>query len=197
MSLGASTAQASRPSPKSLAQDPSLVGAVFLNPDHAISAVLAADPSKSRRAADFGGLRAVSLELGRLLAARKSLIAETVFANEAYFRLIRRARGCGYAVRLVFVGVPTVEDAIERVAARVTKGGHDVPPSSDIRRRWPIAHTNLARAVPMVDEVLVLSNSGYGAKPAVVAVAKAGEIILLDPNALPAVTAVLVPLIGP
>ena len=61
------------------------MGAVFLNPDHAISAVLAADPFKSRRAADFGGLRAVSLELGRLLAARKSLIAETVFANEAYF----------------------------------------------------------------------------------------------------------------
>jgi predicted ABC-type ATPase len=71
-------------------------------------------------------------------------------------------------VRLVFVGVPTVEDAIERVAARVTKGGHDVR-ESDIRRRWPIAHTNLA---------------------------KAGEITLLDPNALPAVTAVLVPLIG-
>jgi predicted ABC-type ATPase len=40
---------------ESRAQDPSLVGAVFLNPDHAISAVL---------------------------AARKSLIAETVFANE-------------------------------------------------------------------------------------------------------------------
>jgi len=110
--------------------------------------------------------------------------------------LIRRAKGSGYAVRLVFVGVPTVEDAIERVAARVTKGGHDVR-ESDIRRRWPIAHTNLARAVPMVDEVLVLSNSGYGAKPTVVAVAKAGEVTLLDPNALPAVTAVLVPLIGP
>jgi predicted ABC-type ATPase len=92
-------------------------------------------------------------------------------------------------------GVPTVEDAIERVVARVTKGGHDVR-ESDIRRRWPIAHTNLTRAVPMVDEVLVLSNSGYGAKPAVVAVAKAGEVTLLDPNALPAVTAVLVPLIG-
>ena len=180
---------------ESLAQDPSLVGAVFLNPDHAISAVLAVDPSKSRRAADFGGLRAVSLELGRLLEARKSLVAETVFANEAYFRLIRRAKGFGYAVRLVFVGVPTVEDAIERVAARVTKGGHDVR-ETDIRRRWPIAHANLARAVPMVDEVLVLSNSGYGAKPAVVAVAKAGEVTLLDPNALPAVTAVLVPLIG-
>jgi hypothetical protein len=51
--------------------------------------------------------------------------------------------------------------------------------------------------LPMVDEVLVLSNSGYGAKPAVVAVAKAGEITLLDSNALPAVTAVLVSLIGP
>ena len=92
------------------------------------------------------GQRAVSLELGRLLEARKSLIAETVFANEAYFRLIRRAKEFGYTVRLVFVGVPTVEDAIERVAARVTNGGHDVR-ESDIRRRWPIAHTNLARAV--------------------------------------------------
>ena len=121
---------------------------------------------------------------------------ETVFANEAYFRVIRRAKGFGFAVRLIFVGVPTVEDAIERVAVRAAKGGHDVR-ESDIRRRWPIAHTNLARAVPMVDEVLVLSNSGYGAKPEVVAVAKVVEVTLLDPNALPAVTAVLVPLIGP
>ena len=48
----------------------------------------------------------------------------------------------------------------------------------------------------MVNEVLVLSNSGYEAKPAVVAVSKAGEFTFLDPNALPAVTAVLMPLIG-
>ena len=88
--------------------------------------------------------------------------------------MTRRAKGFGCAVRLIVIGVPTVDDAMERVAARVTKGGHDVR-ESDVRRRWPIAHMNLARAVPMVDEVLVLSNSGYGAKPVVVAVAKAGE----------------------
>jgi predicted ABC-type ATPase len=181
---------------ESLAEDPSLEGAVFLNPDRATSEIRVADPFRSKRAADFAGLRAVSQEIERLLEARRSFVAETVFANEAYLRLIQRANRHGYATRLIFVGVFAIEDAIERVAARVKKGGHDVR-EADIRRRWPIAHANLARAVPIVDEVIVFSNSGYGISPRIIAVTKRGEVTILDPTALPAVTAALVPLVGP
>jgi predicted ABC-type ATPase len=181
---------------ESLAEDPSLAGAVFLNPDRATSKIRAADLSKSQRAAEFGGLRAVSQEIEQLLKARKSFVTETVFANEAYLRLLQRAKRHGYATRLIFVGVSTIQDAIERVAARVKKGGHDVR-EADIRRRWPIAHANLARAVPIVDEILVFSNSGYGLDPKIVAVTKKGEVTILDPSALPDVTVTLVPLVAP
>jgi hypothetical protein len=51
--------------------------------------------------------------------------------------------------------------------------------------------------VPIVDEILVFSNSGYGLDPKIVAVTKKGEVTILDPTALPDVTATLVPLVGP
>lgn len=86
-----------------------------------------------------------------------------------------------------------MEEAIARVADRVQKGGHDVL-ESDIRRRWPKAHKNLARLVPIADEVTVFLNAGNG-RPRIVAEAKAGRVVIHDPVGLPAVTAVLAPLV--
>lgn len=177
-----------------LAEDPQLAGVPFLNPDRATREALAADPSLSERAAHFRGLREVAEEIDRLLVARRTLVTETVLANEAYVRLCQTAKAEGYGVRLLFVGVRTVEDAIARVAIRVGKGGHNVQ-EPEIRRRWPKAHGNLARIVPVADEVTVFSNAAYGQPPAIVATASAGRVSILDPDALPAVTAALAPLV--
>ena len=172
-----------------LASHADLLDATFLNPDAVTAEALASDPTLTQGTAEFLGLRTVREELGRLLQARKSIVTETVFASRAYMRLIKQAKADGYFVWLLFVGVPTIEDSI----ARVARGGHNVP-EADIRRRWPLAHQNLAHAVALADKVTVYANIGYANAPFVVASASDGKVTLLDRDALPAVTAVLAPL---
>ena len=44
------------------------------------------------------------------------------------------------------------------MAARVSKGGHDIP-ESDIRRRFDHSRVNLIRLIPALTELLVADNS--------------------------------------
>lgn len=177
------------------ARSPGMQGASFLNPDEAAQAAAARDPTLSPGAANFRGLRDVREEIARLIKVKKSLVLETVLANVTIIRICREAKAVGYGVRLVFVGVPTAEEAIQRVADRVAKGGHDVL-EKDIRRRWPLTHANLGRLVPIADEVSVVANAGHGRKPVLAAQAKEGRVTILYPGLLPAMDAVLQPLVS-
>ena len=167
-----------------------LSDAIFLNPDFETARILAADPSLTQDGANFRGLRFVREEIDRLLAARASIVVETVFANQGYLRLLERAKVLGYGTRLLFFGSARVEQSVARVATRVAQGGHDVP-EADIRRRWPLVHQNLTRAVSVADTVSVYASHVDGQPPRLIATAKAGRVTILDRDALPAVTAAL------
>ncbi len=106
---------------------------------------------------------------------------------------MQRARLNGYSVELLFVSLSSVEDSLARVAIRVAKGGHNVRETA-IRRRWPLAHENLAKAVSIADSMTVYTNPSSGGPPKIVAFANLGSVTILDREALPAVTAVLAPL---
>ncbi|HTW71476.1 MAG TPA: AAA family ATPase [Acetobacteraceae bacterium] len=173
--------------------DPDFAGAEFLDPDRIAAAVAARNPSLTPAAANFAGLREVAVAIEQLIAARKPLVAETVLANVAYRRICEDAKKQGMLVRLLYVGLPTVEDSIARVALRVSKGGHDVP-EADIRRRWPRTHENLAWFALHADAVDVFANI-WNAPPKLIAQAREGRIALLDADTLPAVTSVLRPLL--
>jgi predicted ABC-type ATPase len=73
--------------------------------------------------------------LGELEAQRKSFAFEATLASQALAGRLARLKGCGYAVHIVFLWLPTAELAIARVAERVRAGGHDVPTDS-VRRRF-------------------------------------------------------------
>ena len=48
--------------------------------------------------------------------------------------MIPRWQKAGYHVKLIFLGLPSAELAITRVAARVAQGGHNVPEAVILRR---------------------------------------------------------------
>lgn len=73
---------------------------------------------------------------------------------------------------------------------RVARGGHDVP-EADIRRRWPLVHENLTRAVKIADAVSVYDSHLDGQPPRLIATARNGQVSILDRDALSAVTAAL------
>jgi predicted ABC-type ATPase len=177
----------------SLRADPDFANAEFLDPDRIAASIAGRRPDLNPAAANFAALREVAATIDRLIEARQPFVAETVLANQSYRRICIDAKGRGMLVRLVFVGVPTVEDSIARVALRVAKGGHDVP-EADIRRRWPRTHENLAWFVQHADAVDVFANT-WDARPKLVATARAGQVALHDPETLPAVTQVLQPLL--
>ncbi len=57
-----------------------------------------------------------------------------------------------------FVGTSSVEINIERVRARVKKGGHNVP-EEDQRRRYPRTLANMERLLPLLDLAIMFDNS--------------------------------------
>jgi predicted ABC-type ATPase len=174
-----------------LRTDPDFAEAEFLDPDRIAASVAERNPSLTPGAANFAGLRQVAVSIEQLITARRPLVAETVLANASYRRICETAQSRGMLVRLLYVGVPTIEDAIARVALRVSKGGHDVP-EADIRRRWPRTHDNLTWFAQYADAVDVFANL-WNAPPKLTAQARKGRITLLDADTLPAVTSVLRP----
>jgi predicted ABC-type ATPase len=165
----------------------------FLDPDKVATELIAARPGIDLNTANFIALRQIAETMRNLLAAGQSFVTESVLAGVSYRRLCLQAQDRGWFVRLLFVGVPRVEDAIARVALRVSKGGHAVP-EADIRRRWPRTHENLAWFARQANAVDVVANATHGVPPVLVARARAGRVELLDHHTLPAVTSVLRPL---
>jgi predicted ABC-type ATPase len=103
----------------------------FINADLIASGL---SPFEPERAAVRAG-RIMLREISRSAAAGISFAFETTLSGLAYVRRIEQWRDSGYVVRLVFLKLATVEEALERVAHRVRQGGHNVP-ADVVRRRF-------------------------------------------------------------
>ena len=89
-----------------------------------------------------------------------SFAFETTLSGRGHARRIPRWQEQGYRVKLFFLGLPTPEAAIRRVAQRVSEGGHDVP-EPVIRRRFEAGRRNFERIYrDLVDAWAVYDNSG-------------------------------------
>lgn len=66
---------------------------------------------------------------------REDFAIETTLAGRSYLGLIREWQQRGYETCIIFLSLPSVEIAIERVRLRVLQGGHDIP-QEIIRRRF-------------------------------------------------------------
>jgi predicted ABC-type ATPase len=92
----------------------------------------------------------VALSAGRIMLNRidelmqegADFAFETTLSTKSYVSLIKKARALGYKITLVYFWLTSPEEAIARVATRVSKGGHDIP-HDVIRRRYYGGLTNL------------------------------------------------------
>ena len=74
-------------------------------------------------------------------------------------KFVERAQAKGYFVTLLYFWLPTPEQAIERVATRVSEGGHNIP-SDVIRRRYANGIKNLTTLyTPICDYWTIYDNS--------------------------------------
>jgi len=72
--------------------------------------------------------------IGVLVKGDKSFAIETTLSTKSYQFLVKEAHDNGFKVQLMFFWLPTPQQAIERVAARVSEGGHDIPEDVILRR---------------------------------------------------------------
>ena len=109
----------------------------------------------------------VAIEAARLMLSRikdllgrnESFSIETTLATRSYFRLIEKAHQQGYEVTILFFWLKSPEQAIERVAERVSKGGHNIPKDVIIRRYYEGIDNLFHIYMPIVDSWILVDNS--------------------------------------
>jgi len=94
-----------------------------------------------------------------LVNQRESFVFETVFSYPVGDKLafLRQTAAAGYAVVLCFIGVSGPGVCEERVAMRVSQGGHDVP-ADKVASRYPRTMANLRAAIRDLPHVIVFDN---------------------------------------
>jgi predicted ABC-type ATPase len=97
-------------------------------------------------------------ELNRCLSAEISFNQETTLCGKTIFKTIEKARNQGYYVELYYVGVDSVELAKQRIAYRVSKGGHGIP-DEDVEKRYLETFQNLKIVLPMCNLASLYDNT--------------------------------------
>lgn len=115
------------------------------------------DPSDPDRRKISAGKEAIKLAR-ECIKYKRDFSVETTLAGGNVIRLIREANLNGFEVTMFYVGLGDFRLNIERVAARVQNGGHDIP-TEDIIRRHTTSIQNLLAHIKLIDHLLVIDNS--------------------------------------
>lgn len=133
-------------------------GGAFYDPDEIARAARAASPTLTAEEANaFAWNRGKQL-LEAAIAQRTDFNFESTLGGETITKLLIEAARHGATLNLWYAGLTSVELHLQRVAARVRKGGHPIP-EADIRKRWIGSHMNLIKLLPHVTNLRVYDNS--------------------------------------
>ncbi|MEM7557036.1 MAG: zeta toxin family protein [Cyanobacteria bacterium P01_A01_bin.84] len=132
-----------------------LPGVEFVNAD-----IIAAELNPQD--VDTVAFQASRLMLERLksLSDRNADFAfESTLATRSFARFLRKCKGKGYTINLVYIWLESSELAVARVARRVESGGHNIP-TNTIIRRYERGRTNFIELyLPIADRWIVYDNS--------------------------------------
>jgi len=100
----------------------------------------------------------VAKEIQEQINHGKSFAFETVFATNRIPSFLETAKEKGYKIILHYIATESVEINIERVAKRVSEGGHNVPVKRIIERREKTL-SMLPQLLQFTDEAILYDNS--------------------------------------
>jgi predicted ABC-type ATPase len=105
-------------------------------------------------------MRTMAEMMHECIGRQMDFAMETTLAGRSYARLITEWRRKGYAVHIVFLRLPDAGAAVQRVAQRVSLGGHHVP-DPIVRRRFAQGWANfLGFYRDLADHWTVYDSSG-------------------------------------
>ncbi len=131
-------------------------GLTWFNPDtyaRELMAQLGLDLAEANaRAWEYG-----RLHLEAAIAQGTNYAFETTLGGRTISDLLLEATQT-HDVVMLFCGVSSPEQHIERVRSRVASGGHDIP-ETKIRERWVGSRANLIKLMPRLAHLQVFDNS--------------------------------------
>ncbi len=134
----------------------------FVNADQIAAGLAPFDPASAAIRAG----RIMLEEVQAHIRAGTSFAVETTLAGHRYLAEVPRWQAAGYAVKLIYLRLASVELAVARVVSRMAEGGHAIPEDT-IRRRYAAGWRQFNEFRPMVDAWALFDSSG--AAPVLVA----------------------------
>lgn len=134
----------------------------YFNPDEAARKLRSINPGISQHMANAHAWSLGKEMLENAIAFRKTFAFETTLGGSTITSLLREASQKGIDVVVSYAGLDSVEQNIERVRARVERGGHDIPESA-IRKRWDSSRRNLIKLIPHLRSLKLYDNSRQAA----------------------------------
>jgi predicted ABC-type ATPase len=115
-----------------------------------------------------------------LIRQRESFVFETVFSDPVGDKLafLKDAAAVGYTVVLCFIGISSPQVSEQRMAMRVSQGGHDVP-TEKLRTRYPRIVANLKSALREVPHLWIFDNGDLRAPFRLAAIFENGQPLQL------------------
>ncbi len=100
-------------------------------------------------------------QIDKYVAEGLSFSLETTLSGKGYIRKIPKWQSQGYKVALVFLSLDNEQAAIDRVAYRVSQGGHNIPVDV-IKRHFHNGLKNFTEYKKLVDEWFLFDNMETG-----------------------------------
>ena len=128
----------------------------FVNGDDIAARLNPANPASVAQTAG----RIALCEMDTLVAQRADFAVETTLSGRGYAKRIRVWQAAGYRVSVIYLRLSSADQTVERVAKRVSEGGHDIP-ESVARRRFGRSWGNFCDLYrEIADDRRVYDNSG-------------------------------------
>lgn len=93
-----------------------------------------------------------------LMVAKVDFAFETTLASRSYVSLVKQARLLDYQVSLLYFWLSSPNLTVERVARRVSNGGHHIPANVIARRYYRGIYNLYNLYMPLCDEWTIINN---------------------------------------
>jgi predicted ABC-type ATPase len=157
-------------------------GGQYFNPDEIARVMRGADPSLDATTANGRAWGVGRRLLEEAIRDRHDFALETTLGGTTITGLLLDAARQGFEVRVWYAGLATPDLHLARVAARVRRGGHDIP-EPDVRRRWDQSRRNLVLLLPHLHELQLYDNSA-GGDPAIGAIPRPALVLHVRQGAI-------------
>lgn len=146
-------------------------------------------PSSVLEATFVSAAKEVEAELPSQLELGHKVCVETVLSTEKYKPVVEMVRAGGGFVGLIYVGIRSPELLVARIAARVRRGGHDVP-IDRLAPRWKRSIELLPWFAAHSDVCWIYDNTetSESVPPLLIARGTRGRVTFSNRNAIPEIT---------